>query len=450
MLNISENNLSTKIFKVKFKNLQEVESWKSNKKMIQLLVVIFICVLIFLFLPWTQNIRSSGFVTTLKPNQRFQSIHTIIPGRIEKWYVQEGDDVKKGDTIIFISETKDEYFDPELLSRIQMQVEAKQASVNSYQEKIKALNNQITAITEIAKLKLSQTKNKIEQAKLKLVSDSIDYVVAQQNYEIASNQYNRMLQLQEEGLKSLTDLESKRNSLQKANASKVLYESKFLSAKNELLNLNLELSSIKASYRDELSKIESNKFSAESNMYEAEAMVVKLKNQLTNYSVRSKMNYITAPQDGYITQTLQSGIGETVKEGQEVATIMPKLYDFAIEMFVKPIDIPLVKIGQEVMTQFDGWPAIVFSGWPNTSFGTYSGKVYAIDNYINQDGYYRVLVAPDSSVGSWPEALRVGSATSSILLLNEVPIWYEMWRKINGFPPDYYIKKSTITKDSKS
>ncbi len=450
MLNISENNLSSKIFKEKFKNLRAVESWKSNKKMIRLLLVIFLSVLIFLFLPWTQNIRSNGYVTTLKPNQRFQSIHTIIPGRIERWYVQEGDDVKKGDTIIYISETKDEYFDPELLSRIKMQVDAKVASVNSYQEKIKALNNQINAIAEINKLKLSQTKNKIEQAKLKLVSDSIDFVVAKQNYEIASNQYERMIQLQEEGLKSLTDLESKRNSLQKANGSKVLYESKFLSAKNEILNLIIELRSINASYRDDLAKAESNKFSAESNMYEAEATTVKLKNQLTNYSVRSKMNYITAPQDGYITQTIQSGIGETVKEGQEIATIMPKLYDFAIEMYVKPIDIPLIQIGEKVVTQFDGWPAIVFSGWPDLNYGTYSGKVYAIDNYINQDGYYRVLVAPDASLGFWPKGLRVGSATSSMLLLNDVPIWYELWRKVNGFPPDYYIKSknNSISKNS--
>jgi len=23
-----------------------------------------------------------------------------------------------------------------------------------------------------------------------------------------------------------------------------------------------------------------------------------------------------------------------------------------------------------------------------------------------------------------------------------VPIWYELWRNINGFPPDYYIVKN--------
>jgi adhesin transport system membrane fusion protein len=51
---------------------------------------------------------------------------------------------------------------------------------------------------------------------------------------------------------------------------------------------------------------------------------------------------------------------------------------------------------------------------------------------------YRVLVMPDSEGHTWPDALRVGAGSNSMLLLKDVPIWYEMWRQINGFPPDYY------------
>lgn len=173
-------------------------------------------------------------------------------------------------------------------------------------------------------------------------------------------------------------------------------------------------------------------------MYDAEGAVTKLQNQFMNYSVRSGLYFITAPQDGYIIRTLQSGIGETIKEGAEIVTIMPALYDLAIAMYVKPIDIPLLEEGQHVRIQFDGWPAIVFSGWPNVSYGTYGGTVYAIDNYISPNGMYRILVAPDINDVTWPNALRVGAGTSSMLLLKDVPIWYELWRKINGFPPDYY------------
>ena len=44
-----------------------------------------------MFLPWTQNIRAKGQVTTLKQEQRPQQINTIIAGRVEKWWVKEGE-----------------------------------------------------------------------------------------------------------------------------------------------------------------------------------------------------------------------------------------------------------------------------------------------------------------------------------------------------------------------
>mgnify|MGYP001423425278 FL=1 len=173
-------------------------------------------------------------------------------------------------------------------------------------------------------------------------------------------------------------------------------------------------------------------------MYDAEAMVTKMQNQYMNYSVRRGLYYITAPQTGYVTKAIRSGIGETIKEGEEVVSIMPEKYDLAVEMYVKPVNLPLVSKGQKVRFMFDGWPSIVFSGWPNLSYGTFGGKVVAIDNFISENGKYRMLVAPDKSDVPWPEALRVGSGANGIALLRDVPIWYELWRNLNGFPPDYY------------
>lgn len=51
--------------------------------------------LVVMFLPWTQNINTSGKVTTLYQDQRPQELNSIIPGRIVKWWVKEGDFVKK-------------------------------------------------------------------------------------------------------------------------------------------------------------------------------------------------------------------------------------------------------------------------------------------------------------------------------------------------------------------
>ena len=99
---------------------------------------------------------------------------------------------------------------------------------------------------------------------------------------------------------------------------------------------------------------------------------------------------------------------------------------------------PLIHIGEKVRIQFDGWPAIVFSGWPNVSYGTYGGEVVAIENFISSNGKYRILLAPDKNDNEWPKAIRVGSGAYTMALLNDVPIWFELWRKINGFPPNFF------------
>jgi hypothetical protein len=102
------------------------------------------------------------------------------------------------------------------------------------------------------------------------------------------------------------------------------------------------------------------------------------------------------------------------------------------------MDIPLLSVGRKVRLHFDGWPALVFSGWPGTSFGTFGGVVAVIDN-IDSQGQYRVLVIPDPEADQepWPAPLRVGSGVYGWALLDDVPIWYELWRQLNGFPPDF-------------
>ena len=438
MLNISPNRINAQVNQELYASLQQVESVQSRRGLIKTMGAAGVLFLITLFVPWTQNIPAKGQLTTLKPGQRPQTIHSVIAGRIEQWYVQEGDFVEKGDTILFISEVKDDYFDPQLLPRTEAQVKAKEASVKSYQEKVKALNDQIKALRQTADLKLQQTRNKLQQSKLKVVSDSIDFEAYKINYEIALEQFKRMEKLYEGGLKSLTDLENRRMKMQKAQAEKISGENKLLTSKNEVINARVELTSIQAQYRKDIAKAESDKFTALSSMYDAEATVTKMQNQYSNYSVRTGLYYITAPQSGYITKAIQSGIGETIKEGVGIVSIMPAKYDLAIEIYVKPLDLPLLEKGQHIRVQFDGWPAIIFSGWPNASYGTYGGEIYAIDNFISNNGKYRVLVAPDPDDHPWPTALRVGGGSNSLILLKDVPIWYELWRQINGFPPDYY------------
>ena len=447
MLNITNNRIDNRVDINKYKSAKVFEENKGYQNIKKTIWVLGILLLVFLFLPWTQNVSGQGAVTTLKPNQRPQAIQTIIGGRIEKWYVQEGDFVKKGDTIIFISETKEDYLDPDLVENTGNQVKAKESAVISYADKVKALDSQMGAIQNEKNLKIKQAQNKLKQAYLKVQSDSIDFEASKTMLKIARTQYKRSVSLEKEGLKPMTDVEEKRMKLQDTEAKIITQENQYITSKNEVLNATMELNRISAEYAEKNAKASSDKQTALSSQFDTEAQVNKLKNQYKNYQIRNGMYYITAPQDGYVNRALQSGIGETIKEGTSVVSIMPANFEIAVETYIDPVNFPLINNGEKVRVWFDGWPTIIFSGWPGASFGTFGGIIVAKENFISQNGKYRVLIAPDPQDKKWPKQLSIGAGTQTLALLNDVPIWFEIWRTLNGFPPNFY--EPTPTEKSK-
>lgn len=448
MLNLSRKNPITENIE-QFSTIKNLSKRPHYKILNKIILTVSLLGFIILFLPWTQNISGSGAVTTLKPDQRPQTVQTAIAGRIEKWYVKEGDFVNKGDTILFISEIKEDYLDPKLIENTKNQVEAKKLSQASYGGKITSLSAQIQAINNEKNLKLQQAKNKIKQALLKVKSDSIDLVAVNTQIKIAKTQFNRALTLNKEGLKPLTDVEEKRLKLQESEAKIITQENKLLASENELINAKVEVNRITAEYTEKASKAQSEQFTALSNQYDTKAQVNKLENQYQNYKIRNGMYYIKAPQSGYVNRAIQSGIGETIKEGTQIVSIMPSQYDIAVETYVEPNDLPLLHKGEKVRVWFDGWPTVVFSGWPNMSYGTYGGKIVAVENFISDNGKFRVLIAPDKSESSWPTQIRMGSGAQTLALLDNVPVWFEIWRTLNGFPPNYYQPKNKSIKEKK-
>lgn len=439
MLNISENSINPKVARDNFQSFQKTSLSGSHRMFQRWLVAALIAFLILMFLPWTQNVQAGGKVTTLRPAQRPQVVTSAIGGMIDTWYVQEGQRVKRGDTIVHVSEVKTDYFDPNLVQRSLSQVTAKEGAIVAYGAKAQALSDQIEALHLEWTNKREQLQNKIAQMGFKISADSAALVQSELDADIARRQLSRIEELHQNGIKSLTELEQKRLKVQETEAKTIGNRNKLADSRNELLNARLALSTAEYEYRQKVAKTESDRFATISSRNEAEAEADKLRIQTANYSQRSNLYYITAPQDGYVTQVIKAGIGEIVKEGDPILTIMPAEYELAVELYIKPMDLPLITIGQEVRFIFDGWPAFVFSGWPGQSFGTFQGAVVAIDNTISANGAYRILVAPiDTSTTPWPVALRPGSGAKGIALLQNVPLWYEIWRKLNGFPPDFY------------
>lgn len=438
MLNISENPVHCE------QDLQGLKATAATglpprhisfRNLLLLLLGLFLA---FMFLPWTQNIRADGIVTTLRPEQRPQTIHATIAGRIERWYVTEGQSVRKGDTIVHLSEVKADYFDPNLINRVGNQVDAKQGAIEAYNRKIGALDMQTEAMRRELDSKISQVRNKIAQGELKIVSDSIKVRQAEIDLQIAQRQHNGTKALYDKGLKSLSEFEEKRLKQQEAETKIVAAKNSLETSRRELDVYRAELRLTQNEYANKIAKAQSDKFSTESEKYDALATVNKLQIERDNYARRSAFYYITAPQDGYIVKAIKPGIGEIIKEGDPVVSIQPAGYQLAVEMYVKPLDLPLISPGRKVRFVFDGWPAFFFSGWPGMSLGTFGGRVVAIDRNISANGKFRVLVAPDENEQAWPDALQIGGGAKGISLLDDVLLGYELWRVLNGFPPDLY------------
>jgi multidrug resistance efflux pump len=335
-----------------------------------------------------------------------------------------------------------------LVSRTQQQVNAKKASIDFYLQKVSTAEIQIEALKNSLKLKGEQLRNKLTQNSSKLKGETAELVAAENEYKLAKDQFERQQKMFNEGLVSQTQLQQRNTAFQNALAKKVSIENKLEQTRQEQNNLLIEQTSIVQEYKEKVSKAEGERFQSLSQVSIAEGEVAKLENQVTNYTIRNGMYVLLAPQNGQIVQAKKAGIGEILKDGERIVTIVPNRLHYAVEMFVRPVDLPLINLGQDVRFMFDGFPAIIFSGWPEGSYGTFAGKVVAFENTISDNGYFRVLVAEDSSYRKWPEQIKIGSGAQAIALLKDVPIWYEFWRNINGFPPDYYTLKEPLSKKS--
>lgn len=437
MLNLSKNNPSElkDDQSILFKTLKTPNAGKVLAKVLLTVTFLFF---ILLFFPWQQNIRGNGKLTAFSPSQRPQAIETAIAGRIASWKITEGQFVNKGDTILTLSEVKDKYFDPELLRRTQDQIDAKRGSIESKKEKAIALEDQIIALGQGLVAKEKQAINKLKQSRYKLVSDSVDNEAEKIRFANQANQFERNKRRFDAGNIALTKFQDIESKYQASRMKQISAENKFLESKTEVINATVNISGVKADYQDKISKAQSSLSSTLADVFDSEGSLTKLENEFANLSIRNEQYQITAPQDGYIVKAMKAGIGETIKEGESVAQIMPENPELAVEMYVKAMDVTLIQAGRKVRVQFDGWPALQFSGWPSVSVGTFGGVVRVIDRVSSGVGDYRILVTPDPDDEPWPEQLRIGSGTKGWVMLDNVPVWYEIWRQLNGFPASLY------------
>lgn len=447
------------------KNLTQIKNWEelsiqTNSKILQakgprvlgkvMLILLFLFI-ILLLMPWRQTIPGRGTVTALRPEDRPQTVQNQIGGRIEHWAVREGQEVEKGDTILVISETSQSYFDPELPTRLNEQLDAKRGSETAASQKMDATNSQIRALSNGLRYQLSAAENKVKQAENYVQIDSADLIAVKQFYETTKVRLERYEAGYKNGLFSLTDIETRRLKLQEDNAKVISQQNKLSNSAQNLLNSSIELDNIRAKYQESLAKAQSDMSSAVSSKASAQGDIAKLRNDISNINIRRGLYIVRAPQSGFIVKTLKAGIGENIKEGESVATLQPKSPLVAAELYVSAMDVPLILDTSDVRLQFEGWPSVQFSGWPSVAVGTFAGKVSAIDRVSSSGGKYRLLIRQTSPLPTkdepWPPQLRQGSGVYGRIILRSVPLWYEIWRQLNGFPPSLEKEPTVNSKD---
>jgi membrane fusion protein, adhesin transport system len=410
----------------------------------RLLFLLFLATpFLLFFVPWQQTVMCRGMVTAYSPTERMQVLTARVSGQIRTWHVVEGSRVKMNDPVVDIEDN-----DPELAARLQAQrdfladrLAAAQEEVTELTAATKAQESARAAAVGAAEANREAARKSIDVAKQTKANAEFALGFEKTRFEMFDDLFAnpRFGGLESRLSRDEAQMRSDRaqTDTDKADAEVQRAEAALLTQQALLLQADANGLSAIAVARSNLRKAEQNRFSIEREIQE-----------IDNRIERFKARYVVAPCDGTVyrvSANVGQG-GQYIKEGDELCTIVPDTNDRVVELFLDGVDAPLVlafadRAGRmpHVRLQFEGWPAIQFSGWPELAIGTFGGKIRQVDSAATAAGTFRVLVEPESRLegDTWPAAdyLRQGNQAVGWVFLNRVPLGYEIWRRLNGFPP---------------
>lgn len=382
-----------------------------------LLVGFVLLVLALCFLPWRQFVAGSGRVIAFNPLDRRINIEAQVSGRVKHLHVTEGQRVKKGELIIEIQDN-----DPNLLNNLKAQREAIESRRDFAQGRVESLTAQITQ-QELAKAQaIDGAEQRVAGAKIAA--------------ETALLNYTRTVELHAKQLESQRNLELATLSRDSTAAE---LKSATAALKRTSNDMDASIASTHASKGTALSEVAT----AERDLSVIDVQISQNERQI-----------IESPRDGIVLNVAATD-GTYLRPGSLICVIIPETNSRFVEIHVDGNDMPLIhsrkdgQPGSPVRLAFEGWPAVQMIGWPQLAIGTFGGEVVFVDATDDGTGKFRVVVGPADDIVDrgdgkgpvtvgWPDKdrwLRQGARTNAWVMLNQVPLWYEIWRQINGFPP---------------
>lgn len=394
------------------------------------LILLVISLFAVLFAPWQQTITGSGRVVAYAPLQRQQTVESPISGRIDSWgdEIQEGAFVKKGQTVLEIRD-----LDPNLQERLAEQLAATERELESNKAIAEAYAGQMEAFQTVLEQTVAAANEYVRMTEDKITAAERGLDAERAAEEQERTNLTRQKKLFEDGLASKLTYQVAERKYKEAVAKVKQAESYVSAARSELAAKKNERSAKEREARTKIDSATAAWRKAQGDVAKTEKELAVLKTKIA----QQKSQQVTAPRDGYILKLMANQGGEIVKQGDPLFVLVPDTKDRAVEVWLAGNDAPLVSPGRHVRLQFEGWPAVQFTGWPSVAVGSFGGVVKTVDSTDDGKGNFRVVILPDAADEAWPSDrfLRQGVRANAWILLDEVGLGYELWRRMNGFPP---------------
>lgn len=398
------------------------------------------------FVPWTQTITATGQLSAYSPHERPQDIEAQITGRIKKWHVYEGVRVKKGDLILELDDWDPLYMAPDLLPLLNQSKTAleqtRQAALERADQltaRIKEMQNLVKAAVPSAEARVVEAENKVREAEQRVAGAKIAVDTAELNVD-------RHRQLAEQGLVSQRELELTINEAIASKAELQGAEAGLKAAQQGMRALRFGRDQVSAEVLQRLLEAEASRAGALADAARATDQLAAIALRLSNAEQRRIASRVYAPIEGTVVRMAEVGAGETVKQSDKLMRISPLSMDKAVELWADGLDAPLLNVGRKARLLFYGIPAIPLPAWPELMTGTYGGIIKVVDQVDDGKGNFRFWVVPDPTDRPWPEQahVRQGTKVMGWVIMNRVPLWYELWRRVNLFPPDYQERTPSL------
>lgn len=392
-------------------------------------LLLFLAGVLIAVAPWQQTASGTGRVIAFTPLERRQVIQAQVNGRVTQWWARENTYVAKGDAVVEVLDN-----DPNLVANLNRQRDAEQTKVEYYRAKVARYESYLEAVRGQREPAVQAARQNVAAAKQAIAAAEQDLVAARADAVAADAQQRRVRGLLSDGIVSQRDAELADAKRQETTAKVEAAQAKLAAAENKL---EAEEAYLLKTDQEALSKIgaaEADLATSQAELADAEKSLAIASSKLEQ---QRNATIIRAPVAGRVLKLAAMINAESVKAGDPLFELVPETDDLAVELYVDGFNMPLVDEGRKVRLQFEGWPAVQIPGWPSAAVGTFGGVVTLVDATDDGLGNFRVVVRPDPDDEPWPGPrwLKQGVRANGWVLLGQVPIAYEIWRQLNGFPP---------------